>query len=142
MIWHQISLPVGFGRPATLYIPGPDDECPIGAGMHSYDSERALLCWSSGLFFAHACDVEYLYRSSGLHSVLQERFGTSNQEEFLRRWVVTEVLAKLHDVPVVIWAGEHGLSLYLELDKAYQVEGAQIFLTQRCNRAMAFGVAK
>lgn len=146
MIYFEISLPEGFGRPAILYVPDSEEEIPsypyygVGTGTHSYDSEGALLCWNSGLSCVHACDMEYLSRSSGLHLVLQEEFGTANQDDFLWRWVTTEVLAKMHNVPIVYWTQEHGLSLRLELEQEHILGKARLFLTQCQGRAMAFGL--
>lgn len=146
MIYWEIPLPEGFGRSAVLYVPAPGEEIPswpqyaVGAGTHSYDSKGALLGWNSGLSYPHVCDMEYLSRSSGLYLVLQEKFGTRSQEEFLWRWVITETLAKLYNVPIVFWTQKHGLSLRLEPEQEHTLGKARLFLTQCQGRALAFGI--
>lgn len=104
----QIPLPTGWGR-AELLRAGC--HLPPNAGTaRAYDHEGRQLVWSSITFtrgrMRFACDLENRSRPS---SDLARYFGLG-KHEFTRRWVVTEVLAKLFDVPVLLWLRQRGLA--------------------------------
>jgi hypothetical protein len=87
-----------------VFQPGVD----VPAGwVRSYDDRGR--CWA---FPAEdrqrtAIDVERLDRPVDIDLV--ERWGATSTEQFIRRWTVAETLAKLDDVPIVLWLADHGL---------------------------------
>jgi hypothetical protein len=104
----RIPLPAGWGK-AILNAPGCHSPRSVDTAR-SYDHLGRQLVWipdrrsTRGRRFA--CDIEHRSRPS---PDLAARFGLSKRE-FLRRWVTTEVLAKLLDVPVLVLLERHGLS--------------------------------
>ena len=95
-----IPLPHGWGRAEIAQDTG-------GAGPRSYTHEGNLLRWfpADDGYRRRACDIE----SSGSGTEwMARRFDLSN-EEFLARWVCTEVLAKLRGIPILHWLKTRGL---------------------------------
>jgi hypothetical protein len=100
-----IPLPEGWGA-ACLHEPGRHESRVAGAA-HSYDHLGHQLSWRTpdDVEARFACDVESCLRpASDLPT-----FQNLAPEEFVRRWVATEVLAKLCDVPILAWLKQHGL---------------------------------
>ena len=99
----RINLPDGWGD-AVLR---KRHERRTGAA-YSYDHLGHQLTWSPAQITAQsiACDVEQHGRDS---AQIAAHFGMS-QRQFLRAWVLTEVLAKLLDVPILSWLKRHGLA--------------------------------
>ncbi|MBI3881575.1 MAG: hypothetical protein HY301_16125 [Verrucomicrobia bacterium] len=102
-----IELPKSWGQ---AELRPPDSHAPrTSRTARSYDHLGRQLVWSgprgedSGTRFV--CDVESVAASPEM----SRRFGLDGRE-FARRWVVTEVLAKLHDVPVLAWLKQRGLA--------------------------------
>lgn len=100
----------------------PDEPAPIGAGsievfpsaadvpagwVRSYDHRGR--CWAFPAEDGQraAIDVERLDRPVDVGLV--ERWGATSTEQFIRRWTVAETLAKLDDVPILLWLADHGL---------------------------------
>lgn len=74
----------------------------------SYDDLGRCWCWEPQTPHNHmALDVERLTRP--LDRGMPQRWAASTPEEFLRRWTMAEVLAKLQMTPVMVWLSNHGL---------------------------------
>jgi hypothetical protein len=141
----HINLPDGWGN-AVLR---KRHERRPGAA-YSYDHLGHQLTWSPAQIAAKnfACDMEQHGRDSAR---IAARFGMS-QRQFLRAWVLTEVLAKLLDVPILSWLKLHGLAVrwrgeveLVELIdvRVYGALGTATTLVKECGqiqRTMAFGV--
>lgn len=100
----RIPMPEGWGEACLREIgqaaPRADHQ------VRSYDHCGRQLVWTPPAGWAAACDLE-----DGGRPVpeLAARWGIS-EPEFRRRWVVTEVLAKLHGESVLAWLQRHGLA--------------------------------
>lgn len=144
MIYRRIALPGIFGLSARLYIPELGEEAPCpDSGALSYDSDGAMLLWERGCdqpFSCFACNMEILLHDNVRMEVFRRDFGDPDDDDaFVRRWVVSEVMAKLHNTPIVPWIKLFGLAPYLWVDRAHDLDDARLFLTQRYGRALAFG---
>ncbi len=97
-----IPLPSGWGE-ADI---GPPDNVRL-AGPRSYAHGGDLLRWfpADDGYSRRACDIE----NNGSGSEWMARRFDCSREEFLARWVCTEVLAKLHGIPVFHWLRTRGL---------------------------------
>ena len=75
----------------------------------SYDHEGNQLVWQptdSSAETRYACDLEQMGRAPDW---MARRFGSSSPIQFLCDWVCTEALAKLADVPILVWLKEREL---------------------------------
>ena len=137
----HINLPDGWGG-AVLR---KRHKRQLGAA-YSYDHLGHQLTWSPAQIPAKniACDMEQHGRDS---TRIAAHFGMS-QRQFLRAWVLTEVLAKLLDVPILSWLKLHGLAVRWrgeveQIDvRVYGAFGTATTLVKECGqiqRTMAFG---
>jgi hypothetical protein len=104
---QSVPLPAGWGQ-AHIRAPGQHAECGSRTAR-SYDHLGNQLVWSppAALLPTHqfACDLETSARDSHAQAALFRL----PSGEFLRRWVVAEVLAKLSDTPILLWVKRYGL---------------------------------
>jgi hypothetical protein len=137
----HINLPDGWGDAVLRKLhkrrPG---------ATYSYDHLGHQLTWTPAQIPAKniACDVEQQGRDCAR---MAAHFGMS-QGQFLRAWVLTEVLAKLLDVPILSWLKVHGLIVrWREIEqidvRVYGAPGIATTLVMECGqiqRTMAFGI--
>lgn len=99
--FEEVCLPQGWGR-ATL-----DRFSRTGYLTRSLDSIGRYLHWNESPSFSKvlACDLEHVSRDVREMSRL---FDIAN-ENFLISWTCTEVVAKLLDEPVLMFAKSYGL---------------------------------
>ncbi len=98
----EVPLPAGWGH-AVLHARSHGAEAGV---TRSYDAHGRVLAWRPpSLDGGWACDVE---ASTTEAPALAARFGCSGGS-LLQRWVLTETVAKLLDVPVLAFSRQHGL---------------------------------
>lgn len=141
MISSAINLPEGFGRPAQLCIWGLDEErhFRVDKCAHSYDHAGGVLFWCSELKTKHACDVECLVGRRGNYWRLREKLAVESVEDLLRRWVVTEVLAKIYNTSILRQMKQYGLAPLLDYEQPHVLGDVEVFLVKCWNRILAFG---
>ena len=143
-----VPLPDGWGT-ARLIQPGISTECGPQCAR-SYDHTGCVLHWlprrANGVDTRFACDMEHISRIDGV-TVGELARGISS-EEFARRWVVTEVLAKLADIPILVALRDYGLATASPngisiLDQPFGVDGVSTVLVDDravSDRVVAFGM--
>ena len=102
-----IQLPDGWGE-AEIRADAPRIACAQAPGPRAYDHLGNCLRWfpSANLGVKKfACDLEDCSRDV---SFLAAQFGVA-PAQFHQRWVASEVLAKLADVPILQWLKTHSL---------------------------------
>ena len=98
------DLPGGWG---LLELRRADERRAVQRALLSYDARDRMLVWRPGpAVRGHAaCDIEAYDRP--VPAPLRPRGCTAL--EFFARWTATEVVAKVLQIPVVIWIREQGL---------------------------------
>jgi hypothetical protein len=119
-----IPLPADWGE-AWLCAPG-EHHPKNSRTVRAYDHHGVQLAWIPPGRGRFACDMEHLDRPC---REMAEHFQLA-AETFLRRWVATEVMAKLSDVPVLQWLKTRGLT---------GASDARILVIANAGRTMAFG---
>jgi hypothetical protein len=102
-----IQLPAGWGE-AEICADAPRIACAQAPGPRAYDHLGNRLSWFPPGDWGvkkSACDLEDCSRDV---SFMAAQFGVQTVE-FHQRWVASEVLAKLADVPILEWLKTHGL---------------------------------
>jgi hypothetical protein len=101
----EIGLPGGWGQ-ALLFQPEYHYSGEFETAR-SYNHQGFQLVWvdPSSTAGAMACDIESEGRDC---SFMAARFGVS-EDEFTCAWVLTEVAAKLAQVPILLWLTQNGL---------------------------------
>jgi hypothetical protein len=99
----EASLPNGWGKFSVSSTKREAAGC-----AYSRDSLGRVLSWEMGqssLVRGLACDIEAF---DGQADWMAAHFGLA-VPLFLAGWVCTEVLAKLHNQPILAWLKDHGL---------------------------------
>jgi hypothetical protein len=99
--------------------------CCHGA-IRSYDHLGAVFSWEPPLVLSYrraALDVEAKDQPSVAE--MSARHGLT-EAEFLRRWVTTEAIAKVLDVPILDYLKKHGLPD--QATEAWQQEAAGVWV--------------
>jgi hypothetical protein len=98
------DLPGGWGM---LELRRADERRAVQRALLSYDARDRLLVWRPGRAVRGdaACDIEAYDRPVPAPFRLRGRTAL----EFFARWTATEVVAKVLQIPVVIWIREEGL---------------------------------
>ena len=143
----RIQLPEGWGR-AEIRPAAPRIPCAGAVGPRAYDHLGNLLSWFPPVGRAaekFACDLEDCTRDV---SFMASRFG-AEPTQFHRRWVASEVLAKLADMPILQWLKTRGLfrcetaaPVTTEISGAAFSGTAQLIIVEEGSRMMAFGIAR
>ena len=139
----SIQLPEGWGE-AEICADAPRIPCAMAPGLRAYDHLGNRLCWlppSDRNVKKFACDIEDRGRDV---SFMAKQFGVE-PAEFHRRWVASEVLAKLANVPILEWIKSRGL-FSCEPGAIAHAEipdgAAQLMVVASGSRMMAFGFVR
>jgi hypothetical protein len=104
----------------------------------SYLADRRLVQWrppvaAPSSICGWAVDAEIA--AQRVPVAIAERTGVGDPDVFWPRWTAIEVVAKLLDVPVVMWLAEHGLSARVAADHGVvlrTVPHAELVITVGC----------
>ena len=102
-----IQLPAGWGE-AEIRADAPRIPCAQSPGPRAYDHLGNRLRWFPPAALGvrkSACDLEDCSRDV---SFMAAQLGVE-PAQFHQRWVASEVLAKLADMPILEWLKTHGL---------------------------------
>ena len=100
----KLELPAGWGTAQIDSLPGVHAGDPRDRCVRSRDHLGATLTWFPEEGTEGACDMEHRDRDP---SALAAMLGVS-KADVLRRWTVTESIAKLTGTPVLHWIRMHG----------------------------------
>ena len=114
---RPVPLPPGWGVAALLDAAEAATAWPDAT--RSYDHGGACLAWRAPQGHAAACDMERLDKDTGTLPFT------------LRDWVALESDAKLHDVPVVLWAKGAGRAGSTPSDLLVQEWGGRVLAFRR-----------
>jgi hypothetical protein len=137
-----IQLPTGWGA-AEICADAAHISCAITPGPRAYDHLGNRLCWFPPANFGVqklACDLEDCSRDV---SFMAWQFGVA-PAQYHERWVTTEVLAKLADMPMLEWLKTHGLFACAPGEPVrVELPGlrAELMVLAAGSRRMAFGFA-
>jgi hypothetical protein len=85
----------------------PADRHTCVAGTHSRTADGRIVCWSVPVPAVCAVDAEMV--TQPVPAALSRRWAIADPATFWPRWTATETVAKLVDVPVVVWLRRFGL---------------------------------
>lgn len=109
----RIPLPDGWGE-AWLHELGQHRQNLTGT-VRAYDHRGRQLVWQPPAIAERAaCDVE----DSSVFSPERASIFGLNHADACRRWVTTEVLAKLSDVPILTWIKTRGIAQNMQQPNA------------------------
>lgn len=106
MLFKSYSL----GEWGELSFFKKDECCLLENQPRSYDFYGNQMIWHPKRLSnkcAYACDVEDIRYP--VSPFLMKKFDQKNTQLFLENWTQTEVLAKLRQVPILIWLKKYGL---------------------------------
>ena len=101
----SVNMPVGWGQ-SRIFLFGERAPRDVNTTC-SVDHRGSRIIWSTDGAQTAACDLEHCEREC---NELAHIFGASSSNELLRRWVISESLAKIANVPILLWIRSKGLA--------------------------------
>jgi len=115
--YSKLLLPFNFGLAFIVqdFLLHPSMDLP-----HSYDGFGKTLIWypSSDIKkLKKACDLENEIRATEYMSL----YFNMKSPYFLANWVCNEVLAKLFDIPILLWIKKYKIIEFINADIKYEL---------------------